>query len=493
MVSNYLQKYFSSLDDSPMDLSKEGLDFLQSISTTKLQGGHQSSSDLFYIPTHKTESKSLPKILDSFFEQVVPLSLNTASGGYLGYIPGGGIFLSALADFLALATNRYAGVNFTAPLLSQMEVTIIKWLGSLVGYDQKTCGGVLTSGGSMANLTALIVARDHKLKDDDFFRGVLYGSEQTHLSIWKAAHAAGIKTCNVKKIRLNSNYQIDTDDLERQIQADVAKGLAPFLVIANAGTTDCGAVDDLHAISKITQKYQLWFHTDAAYGGFFILTERGRKVLQDMELSDSITLDPHKGLFLPYGTGALIVKDDQHLQNSFTLKAHYISQSVDEEEFWDFSHRSLEMSRAARGLRILLPLQYYSTKTFKDLLNEKLDLAEWIYNKLSNDQRFHVLSVPKLSLLAFRLTNLASTSEQEHGNQMTKLLLELINSKQRVFVSGTTIEGHFYIRLAILSYRTHQKHLEMFWSDLVDSYEEILHPTSYTSRSATSKNLSIPG
>jgi aromatic-L-amino-acid decarboxylase len=256
--------------------------------------------------------KPYMELLDFLFDVVIPKSFNTAGPGYLAYIPGGGLPHSAVADLIADATNRYVGVFAAAPGLAQIEWNVVRWFCEIVGYPA-TAGGILTSGGSLSNLSALIAARRDRLPEN-FLSATIYVSDQTHHSIQKAAMLAGFPTQNVREVRSDNRFRVRVDDLERAIASDRRLGLTPFAVIGNAGTTNTGAVDDLGALADVAAKERLWFHVDGAYGGFFLLTERGRRRLAGIERADSIALDPHKGLFLPYGTGALLVRDFETLK-----------------------------------------------------------------------------------------------------------------------------------------------------------------------------------
>ncbi|HLM75114.1 MAG TPA: pyridoxal-dependent decarboxylase, partial [Polyangiaceae bacterium] len=241
------------------------------------------------------------RLLRRLFGKVIPISLNTASPGYLGYIPGGGIFHAALADLIAGSVNRYVGVFQAAPALVQLEVNVIAWFCSMLGLPEGS-GGLLTTGGSIANLIAVVTARRERLPPD-FLKGVIYVSEEAHHSVRKAALIAGFLPERVRALEVDARFRLKPEAVERAAREDRARGLSPFLLVASAGTTGTGAVDDLEALAGVAERERLWLHVDAAYGGFFALTERGLRALRGIERADSVTLDPHKGLFLPYGTG----------------------------------------------------------------------------------------------------------------------------------------------------------------------------------------------
>src|SRR5262245_34732878 len=275
------------------------------------------------------------ELLDLLFSRVIPKSFNTAGPGYLAYIPGGGLPQSAVADLVSGATNRYVGVFAAAPGLAAVEGNVVQWFCRMTGLPAGS-GGILTSGGSLSNLSALLAARRERLPEN-FLSGTLYVSDQAHHSIAKAAMLAGFPERNVRSIESDDRFRIRLEALERAIARDRADGFRPFFLVGNAGTTNTGAVDDLTAMAGIARREELWFHVDAAYGGFFVLTERGRRSLAGIELADSIALDPHKGLFLPYGTGSLLVRDVGALKRAHALSGEYMPAMQDDPDFPDFN------------------------------------------------------------------------------------------------------------------------------------------------------------
>ena len=284
---------------------------------------------------------ALEPLLDLVFDRAAPKSFNTAGPGYLAYSPGGGLFHTAVADLIADAVNRYVGVWQAAPALSQLEANVVSWFCRIVGYPDGALG-LLTSGGSLANFTALVTARRERLPED-FLRGVLYASDQTHHSVQKAAILAGFPAGNVREVRSDAHFRVDVGALRAAVAADRASGFTPFLVVGNAGTTNTGAVDDLVALADAAAAEGLWLHVDAAYGGFFLLTARGRAAMRGIERADSVTLDPHKGLFLPYGTGALVVRDGAALRRAHALHADYLPARPPDDTFVDWSEISPEL------------------------------------------------------------------------------------------------------------------------------------------------------
>jgi aromatic-L-amino-acid decarboxylase len=379
-------------------------------------------------------------------------SFNTAGPGYLAFIPGGGLYAAALADFIACAVNRYVGVRQAAPALVEIEETSLRWLAGLMGYGPGA-RGILTSGGSISNLAALFTARVEKL-GDDIGRGVLYVSEETHVCVSKAARIAGFPASAVRKLGVDERFRMRSEELERRVAADRAAGLRPFLVVPSIGTTNTGAIDPLPEILDIAWRYGLWVHADAAYGGFFRLTAEGASRMTGLEECDSITLDPHKGLFLPYGTGCLLVKDGDALRRAHQEGAHYLQDVVAEDEP-GFSDLSPELSRDFRGLRLWLPIQLHGLGAFREALQEKLALTRVAYQALREDEHFEILDAPQTSVVAFRLKGEGPEADARNAE-----LLRRVNARGRVFLSSSTIRGRYVLRICVLSFRTHRDRVE---------------------------------
>ncbi len=410
------------------------------------------------------------ELLDLLFEQAIPRSFNTASPGYLAYIPGGGLFPSAVADLVSAATNRYVGVFAAAPALVQLETNVIRWFARLAGLP-KAAGGYLASGGSLASFSALVAARGDRLPED-FQRGVIYVSDQTHHCIAKAALLAGFPARNVREIPTDEAFRVRLDLLGEAIARDRRSGLVPFLVVASAGTVNTGAVDDLTALADICASEGLWLHVDAAYGGFFLLTERGRRAMAGIDRADSIVLDPHKGLFLPYGTGCLLVRDAARLRRSHSARAGYLPGMQSDPDLVDFCELSPELSRGFRGLRVWLPLKMHGLGPFRRNLDEKLDLARWAARELRKIPEIEVTTEPVLSLFTFRLRPRGVEGPPLDG--LNRRFLEAVNARGRVHLTGTTTKAAFQIRICVLSFRTHLDRMEAALDDIRAAAEEVL-------------------
>src|SRR5437764_2103766 len=360
-------------------------------------------------------------LLDFLFDEAIPRSFNAPGPGYLAYVPGGGIYHAAVADYIADAVNRYVGVCAAAPVLAQLEANVVRWFCEIVGHGRGS-GGVLTTGGSMANLIAIIAARKSIL-GDDFAGATLYCGDQIHHAFQKSAMLAGFPAANIREIESDALFRVRVDKLEEAIARDRAAGLRPFLIAGSAGTTNTGAVDDLAALARIARMNEMWFHVDGAYGAFFALTQRGRARLRNMEDSDSVVLDPHKTLFLPFGTGALVMKDASVLRRAHSMHADYLPAFQESDELVDFCELSPELSRDFRGLRAWLPLKMFGIEPFRQQLEEKLDLAAYAAEELKTIEGIEIVAEPQLSILAFK-----------HRTLDDRELLRRINASQRVMI-----------------------------------------------------------
>lgn len=445
-----------------------GEDFLSTLPEKPAFVDSESMGKGVYELPFEEKPKDFEQLLDVLKSEVDTPGLNPASGKHAGYIPGGGLYPSAIADYLAAVTNRYTGVFFSSPGAVRIENMCIRWINDLIGYPEGATGN-LTSGGSIANLIALVVARDNsEIKAKDFDRIVIYTTQQVHHCVVKAIKFAGLREATLRTIPMDNRYRMKADALEEQIQSDKEEGLIPLTTFASAGTTDLGAVDPLDKIGDIADRHNLWFHVDAAYGGFFLLTEHGNEVMKGIEKSDSATIDPHKGLFLPYGSGALLVKEGHKLYDSQHMSANYLQDTYKATGEASPADLSPELSKHFRGLRMWLPLQFFGVQPFRAALKEKLLLARYFYDKIKDIDGIKVGPEPELSVAFFRYV-----PESGDADTFNKKLVDEIHRDGRVFLSSTHIDGTVYLRLAVLNFRTHLEEIELILSVLREKIEKL--------------------
>lgn len=402
--------------------------------------------DTSKLKIHDATQNNIDDILQVFKEEVNELGLRAASGGHVGYIPGGGIYASALGDFLAAVSNEYAGMSYASPGAAAIENEVINWLKGIFSFPE-TAVGNLTSGGSIANLIALTAARDkYKVKNEHITKSVVYLSEQAHHCLKKAMRIIGLEDVIIRQLELDEEYRIDTTMLNKQIEVDMSLGLQPFLIIATAGTTDVGVIDPLEEITAIAKRHNLWYHIDAAYGGFFVLSSK-KDAFKGIEQADSLVVDPHKGLFLPYGLGAVLIKDAEAVLHSNRTTGNYMQDALTADLTRDPANVSPELTKHFRGMRMWLPLQLHGIEPFVAALEEKLLLTTYFRKKLV-EMGFEVGPEPDLSVSYFWYP------AEENQDDFNKKLMKHIHEDGSVFLSSTKLQDSFVIRIAILSFRT---------------------------------------
>lgn len=381
---------------------------------------------------------------------ILSSGVSPSSGGAFGYIPGGGLFPAALGDLIADVTNRYSGVYFASPGAVLMERRLVRWMCDLVGLPPEA-GGDLTSGGSIANLSAVVTAREsHGVSGRDAERAVVYLTEQTHHCVDKSLRIAGMGGCVLRRVPVDARWRMDATALDRLVREDRAAGRRPWMVVSSAGTTDTGAVDPLADVAEVADREGLWNHVDAAYGGFFMLTETGRRALSGIEAADSVVMDPHKGLFLPFGSGALLVRDEQALAAAHSQTANYMQDTRVDDAVVSPADLGPELTRPFRGLRLWLPLKLFGLQPFRAALDEKLLLARYFHERIGQIPGFEAGPGPELSVVTYRYL-----PEIGDADAFNRRLLQAVLDDGRVFISSTLLGGRFTLRFAALHFRSH--------------------------------------
>ena len=401
------------------------------------------------------EGRPIEEILAFYKETTDRVGINPASGKHFGYVPGGGVMPSALGDYLAAITNRYAGIFFANPGSVKIENQLLRWMCKMIAYPTNSLGN-LCSGGSIANLIAVTTARDARgINSEKIPKAVAYMTNQVHHCVQKAMMIAGMREVIIRYIDVDEALKMDVIHLRKQIAADKKQGLYPFLVVSSAGTTNTGVIDPLDAIADIAEENDLWYHIDAAYGGFFLMLEEYKHLFKGVERSDSFTIDPHKGLFLSYGLGAILVKDTEKLYASFSYTGDYMQDAFELAEEPSPADLSPELTKHFRGLRMWLSLQLLGTKAFRAALEEKILLCQYFHKEVQKIG-FEVGPQPDLSITVYRYVPTIGDA-----NLFNQSILEAVRKDGRVFLSSTTIDGVFWIRLAVLSFRAHLEEVQL--------------------------------
>ena len=397
------------------------------------------------------EGMDMGEILRIYKENVDDQGLSPVSGKFFGYIPPCSMYYSALGDYLAAVVNEYAGEFASCPGAVRMEYQLLDWMAELVGYVPGEAKGVLASGGSIATLTCLVTAREaHGLKAADYPRAVVYSTRFTHHCVAKALHLIGLGECVMREVATDAHYRMEPDALAQTLRADREAGLKPWLVVGSAGTTDLGNVDELDRLGAIAHEHGLWFHVDGAYGGFFVLCDQVKDRFNGIELSDSVVMNPHKGLHTPFGLGAALVRDGERLFQAHYYMADYMQDRVYHKQEISPADVSPELTRHFRALRLWLPLKLIGVAPFRAMLNEKLLLTRYAYRRLQAEPGFEVGPEPELSIFVFRYVDVAGDPDE-----FNRRLVEALRRDGTILLSSTRIDGVYMLRFAILSYRTH--------------------------------------
>lgn len=448
------------------------LGFLQNLKGNKMfwLGPDQAKKVLDYEPPD--EGIELEEVLQLIHEELDEKGLKASSGGHMAYIPGGGLFPSGLGDLIAAICNYYSGAFYVAPGAVRIENILIRWVAEMIGYDPKSCQGNLSSGGSYAGLIAMHTARESlNISSRDIPQTVIYLSQQTHHALEKALKVIGMKEAVYRRVPMDADFRMIPAELDKLIQADLAAGLTPAILIGSMGTTDVGAVDPLDALAEISEKYGLWFHVDAAYGGFFMLLDEFKQKYPGLARTDSMVIDPHKGLFMPWGTGMVVVREGKKLLNTFASDAAYLQDLIEDDVEYSPSDLSPELTRHFRGLRVWMPLQLFGVSSFKAALREKLLLTQYAFHRFQQMDGIELPLQPQLTVILFR-----NFSPDSDNNAFNQKLIKGILEDGRVFISSTKINEKIYLRLTILHFRTHLEEVRLFFDLLETQRQKLLRP-----------------
>ena len=414
------------------------------------------------LPTHGTDFEALLKV---FRETIIPFSRQNAHPRMFGYVQSPGTALAAFADLLASTLNANLTVWRSAPAPVELERLTIDWVRQILGFNAEA-GGLLVSGGSMANLAAIATARQAKNRSSARLR--MYASSETHFSIAKAAALLGIGRENVRHVPVDKHFKIRTDDLVAKINADVEAGYVPFCVVANAGTVNTGAVDPLAEIREVANRFQLWMHVDGSYGAFALLAESARKLFEGIEQADSIALDPHKWLYLPVDVGCIIYRAPEIARATFSHEAEYtrvIGEEADEAfAFWDYGP---ELSRRFRALKVWMLLKGVGLDSLGEAIESNLVCARYLESMVRASDDFEMVAPVELSIFCFRHvpSHLRSESPQAIDDFNERLLIALQRDGSS-YLSNTTLGGRFALRGCVLNYRTTLRDMKILLDDL---------------------------
>ena len=401
----------------------------------------------------------------------------------LGWTLPSGTIIGAFADGIAGALNQNVAVS-GAGMATAVEILVIEWIKKIMGYEPKAMG-IFVSGGSMANLTGLVTARNTKANYDIRTKGVnqnlstdnlvLYASREAHGCIPRAANILGIGTDNINWVRVDEDFRLDPLDLRNKIVEDQRDGKQPFAVVATAGTVNTGAIDPLESIANICHKHNIWFHVDAAYGGFAMLSSKLKPLLKGIEYADSLALDPHKWLYIPYEAGCVLVKNPEYLKQTFTMNSSYIhlhadrSHSKDDMDLYEYGP---QLSRQFRALKVWMSLKHHGVIKYGRMIEQNVHLTQYLAALIEASPDFDIIATSDLSTLCFRYMP-SDLQEAYIGDEQLRVkeidpylnilnqdIAEMMLSDRRALLSTTVLKNKFVLRACIMNYRTTKKDIE---------------------------------
>jgi glutamate/tyrosine decarboxylase-like PLP-dependent enzyme len=392
------------------------------------------------------------QVLAEFESKVAANAFRPNHPRFLAFIPGAPSFLSVLGDLLCGGTNFFCGVWLEASGPSMVELLVLDWFKEFLGYP-KEARGIFTSGGSEANLTALVTARE-PLSYEDRGRAVLYLTEQRHWSVDRAARVMGLRGDQLRPVQADSQYRLDLAALRDAIAWDRAGGKLPWVVVANAGATNTGTVDPLAPLEDLCRESKLWLHVDAAYGWAASLTEEGKKLLEGIDRADSITLDPHKWFGQTFEAGCVLVRDGRLLARTFAMRPEYMQDVEPAADEVNFADHSLALTRRFRALRVWLSIKVLGLGWFRSLIEHCCNLAELAQGLLEQSAVFEILCPRQLSLVCFRYVPPGYHKDDAGLDEINLALIEKLRATGRGFISSTRLNGKVALRFCFVNWRT---------------------------------------
>jgi aromatic-L-amino-acid decarboxylase len=381
-------------------------------------------------------------------EDVLPYVGHFDHPRFFGYIPGAGTWPAALGDLIAAATNIDAGSWREAVGPSTLELVVIDWFRDWIGYPE-SAGGVLVNGGSAANLTAIACARE-ALIGPMSPRIVMYTGDQTHSSVARAARHLGFRPDQLRVLPTDDDFRLRPRDVASAIDADLAADRLPFLVSANAGATNTGAVDPIGELADVCHDRGVWFHVDGAYGAFAVLTERGRAAMPDLARADSITLDPHKWLAMPFEVGCLLIREGVLLDRAFELHPEYLKDR-DHEAGLNFADRGLQLTRASRAIKVWLAIETFGLDAFRATIDRAIDQTLAAQARIEADQRLELVTPASLGILTFRRRG-DPDEPAIVTDRRNEAIVKAIAASGEALLTATTLQGRYVIRLCVLNH-----------------------------------------
>lgn len=415
--------------------------------------GTREEMDLMFLEEAPEQGSDPHQVLDFVLGKVMANSGNMAHPKSFSFVPGPSNFISVMGDALATGYNVFAGGWAGSPAAAELEIITIQWLLKIFGFPQKRGGGIFTSGGSMANLTALAAARRIKC-GSDFSKAVIYLSDQAHSSNIKAIRVLGFKKEQIRVIPTDNEFKFGVAKLKNCIAKDRLQGLQPLCLIATAGTTNTGTVDPLQELGKICKKEDLWYHIDGAYGGAAYLTKKGKELLKGIDKADSLTVDPHKWFFQPYEMGCLLVRNHRNLSHTFTEKPEYLRDIEGNTSEINFYDHGIQLTRRFRALKFYMSLKTFGLKQFRDAIAYNIELAEKVEQHLRGSKSWQVVTPANLAVINFRYNPIGKSYDEKQLDQINQYISQKVVASRKALLVTTLLHGQVVLRMCLINPRT---------------------------------------
>lgn len=395
-------------------------------------------------------------VLRRAVEVILPVAGRIDHPRFFAFVPACPTWPSVVADLLATGFNVFQGTWLGSSGPSQVELVVLDWFRDWLDMPEGA-SGLFTSGGSAANLIAVVAAREAAGWPE---RPVVYLGDQAHSSTFRACRIAGFREAEIRTIGSDERYRMDVEALAAAIDDDVAGGRTPVLVAASGGATNTGAVDPLPELADLCDARDVWLHIDAAYGGFAVLAPEGREALRGIGRARSVTLDPHKWLYQPYETGCLMVRDPAELTAAFRVFPEYLQDTELGREQVNFGDRGLQLSRAFRALKVWMALQVHGREAHALAVADGIDLARRAGAWIDASDVLEPLSEPSLGIVCFRVRPGGEAWSEERLEALNRAVQERIVQEGTAMMSSTRLQGRYSLRLCILNYRTRWEDVE---------------------------------
>jgi len=427
-------------------------------------GGSRAELEAVMREPPPEEGRPAEEVIQRAARDILPVAGRVDHPRFFAFVPSSATWPGVLADFMAAGHNIFQGTWLGASGPSQLEVVVLDWFRDWLGYPE-TAGGLFTSGGSAASLDAFVAAREAAGAPD---RAVVYMSDQSHTALSRAATIVGVRPERVRKVPTDELFRLDLDELGRMIAEDRAAGLTPICVCANAGATNTGAVDPIDAMADFCEAESLWLHVDAAYGGFAVLTEEGKRLFRGIERADSIAMDAHKWLFQPFEAGCLMVKDVRRLEAAFSVHPEYLQDTQWGIEHPNFGDRGLQLSRSFRALKVWMSIQVFGMAAFRRAIANGIDLARHAEEYVRASDVLQIANPASLGVVCFRVNPRDDDVADARLEELNVAVQARVIETGTAMMSSTRLRGLYSLRLCILNHNT-------TWHDVRGTLEAIEH------------------